>query len=255
MTHVPTLLNAAIDFNDRTIVQTLKSTVAQNLTDSEFLLFAEHCKATRLNPFKKEVWAIKAGGRLQIMTGINGFLAIANNHPEFDGMEVEVDDDTKPTKATCKVYRKDRKFPAVGVALMREYGKDSPVWKQMPRVMLTKVAKSIAIREAFPQELNGLYTVEEMPSGYNVPTAQPEVVEEGKQYLYDLTRIDEHKREAAKAVLLNANGSYVANDVYATTQPLPKLVRALLSEAEAVTFWEFVAAANEVVDGGDNELE
>jgi phage recombination protein Bet len=255
MTHVPTLLNAAIDFSDRTIVQTLKSTVAQNLTDSEFLLFAEHCKATRLNPFKKEVWAIKAGGRLQIMTGINGFLAIANAHPQYDGMEVEVDDDTKPTKATCKVYRKDRKFPAVGVALMREYGKDSPVWKQMPRVMLTKVAKSIAIREAFPQELNGLYTVEEMPSGYNVPTAQPEVVEEGKQYLYDLSRIDEHKREAAKAVLLNANGSYVANDVYATTQPLPKLVRALLSEAETLDFWEHWSAANASMAGGDNELE
>jgi hypothetical protein len=189
------------------------------------------------------------------MTGINGFLAIANNHPQFDGMEVEVDDDAKPTKATCKVYRKDRKFPAVGVALMREYGKKEKKEKQMPRVMLTKVAKSIAIREAFPQELNGLYTVEEMPSGYNVPTAQPEVVEEGKQYLYDLTRIDEHKREAAKAVLLNANGSYVANDVYATTQPLPKLVRALLSEAETLDFWEHWSAANASMAGGDNELE
>ena len=149
-----------LDFNDKSLIATLKATVAQGLTDQEFTLFAEHCKSTGLNPFKKDVWAIKAGNRLQIMTGINGFLAIANSHPQFDGMQVEVDNDEKPTKAICRVYRKDRKFPAEGVALMKEYGKDTPIWRQMPRVMLTKVAKSIAIREAFPQELNGLYTAE-----------------------------------------------------------------------------------------------
>ncbi|NCX94150.1 MAG: hypothetical protein EBX40_05705, partial [Gammaproteobacteria bacterium] len=152
--------NHALDWNDNNVIATLRHTVAGGLNDAEFLLFAEHCKATGLNPFKREVWAIKAGGRLQVMTGINGFLAIANAHPQFDGMEVEVDFDEAPTKAICKVYRKDRKFPAVGVALMKEYGKDTPIWRQMPRVMLTKVAKSIAIREAFPQELNGLYTEE-----------------------------------------------------------------------------------------------
>ena len=51
---------------------------------------------------------------------------------------------------------------------MKEYGKESPTWRQMPRVMLTKVAKSIAIREAFPQQLNGLYTEDEFQ-----PDAKP----------------------------------------------------------------------------------
>lgn len=158
-----------IDFADKQVVATLKATVAQGLTDPEFLLFAQHCKGTGLNPFKKEVWAIKAGGRLQIMTGLQGYLSIANSHPQFDGMEVEVDNDEAPTKAVCRVYRKDRKFPAEGVALMKEYRKETPIWKQMPRVMLTKVAKSIALREAFPQELNGTYTAEEMPAEYETP--------------------------------------------------------------------------------------
>jgi len=157
---------AVVDFGDAAVVATLKATVAQGLTDAEFRLFAEHCRATKLNPFKKEIWAIKAGGRLQLMTGINGYLAVANSHPQFDGMTVEVDDDESPSKATCKVYRKDRKYPAEGVALMKEYRKDTPIWRQMPRVMLTKVAKSIALREAFPQELNGTYTAEEMPAEY-----------------------------------------------------------------------------------------
>jgi phage recombination protein Bet len=157
-----------IDYNNREMLQTLKETVAQELNDSEFKLFVEHCKSTNLNPFKREVWAIKASGRLQVMTGINGFLAIANGHPEFDGMEVEVDSDDHPTRAVCRVYRKDRRIASEGVALMKEYRRESPIWKKMPRVMLTKVAKSIALREAFPQELNGLYTAEEMPAEYDV---------------------------------------------------------------------------------------
>lgn len=211
-----TTSNHALDWNDNNVIATLRHTVAGGLNDAEFLLFAEHCKATGLNPFKKEVWAIKAGGRLQVMTGINGFLAIANAHPQFDGMEVEVDFDEAPTKAVCKVYRKDRKFPAVGVAMLKEYGKDTPIWRQMPRVMLTKVAKSIAIREAFPQELNGLYTEEEMPSQYAAPKAvpvEPVVVEsEVKTFSYDLTKLDAEKLPAA-IKLLEAAGATTEDEL------------------------------------------
>ena len=167
----------AIDFANREVVATLKATVAIGLSEPEFKVFAEYCRTTGLNPFKKEVWAIKAGGRLQIMTGINGFLTIANKHPQFDGMTVEVDNDEKPTRAVCKVYRKDRKFPSEGVALMKEYYNRTPIWDGKPRVMLTKVAKSIALREAFPQELGGLYTPEEMPTEYGLKQAPINITE------------------------------------------------------------------------------
>jgi hypothetical protein len=121
------------------------------------------------------------------MTGINGFLTIANNHAMFDGMEILVDNDEKPSKAVCKVYRKDRKYPSEGVALLKEYGKDTPIWRQMPRVMLTKVAKSIALREAFPQELAGLYTQEEMPTEFAVPSkeiATAQVIKDEPEVVY-----------------------------------------------------------------------
>jgi len=159
-----------IKYDDKETIKVLKQTVAAGLSDSEFALFAQYCQSTGLNPFKKEIWAIKAGGRLQLLCGINGYLAVANAHPQFDGMECSVDNDENPTRAVCKVYRKDRKYPSEGVALLKEYRKNSPIWKEMPRVMLTKVAKSIAIREAFPQELNGIYTQEEMPPEYSKDT-------------------------------------------------------------------------------------
>lgn len=177
--------NTALDYSSDRVLRTIKNTVAQNATDEELAMFCELCKATGLNPFKKEVWFIKTKGytnkagkeiepRVQIMTGINGFLAVANSHPQFDGMECEVERDDKgqPLRAIAKVYRKDRKFPSVAEALWNEYYKPNPygnkgVWEQMPSIMLAKCAKSLALREAFPQELNGLYTAEEMPLEYS----------------------------------------------------------------------------------------
>jgi phage recombination protein Bet len=162
--------------NSMEMLQALRNTVAPGLTEPEFRLFAEMCRATGLNPATKEIWAIKAGGRLQLMTGINGFLKIANSHPSFDGMEVSHEWDGKNlVSCTVKVHRKDRKFPAIATAYMAEYGKPTPIWKQMPSVMLAKCAKSLAIREAFIQELGGLYTAEEMPGSFAAP--RPEAPE------------------------------------------------------------------------------
>lgn len=165
--------------NNMEMLQALRNTVAPGLTEPEFRLFAEMCRATGLNPATKEIWAIKAGGRLQLMTGINGFLKIANSHPAFDGMEVSHEWDGKNlVSCTVKVHRKDRKFPAIATAYMAEYGKPTPIWKQMPSVMLAKCAKSLAIREAFIQELGGFYTAEEMPASYSAPRLEgPEGME------------------------------------------------------------------------------
>jgi len=150
------------------MLNALRNTVAPGLTDAEFLLFSEMCRATGLNPATKEIWAIKAGGRLQLMTGINGFLKIANSHPQYDGMEVSFEWEGKSLhSATVKVYRKDRRFPSVATAYWSEYMKSTPIWRSMPTIMLAKCAKSLAIREAFINELGGLYTQEEMPAEYS----------------------------------------------------------------------------------------
>lgn len=159
-----------IQNNNLEMLSILRNSIAPELTDNEFMLFAEMVKATGLNPVTKEVWAIKAGGRLQIMTGINGFLRIANSHPQFDGMEVEFEWDEKIlVSATAKVWRKDRRFPSIATAYLAEYGKPTPIWKTMPSIMLSKCAKSLALREAFIQELGGLYTQEEMPGEFALP--------------------------------------------------------------------------------------
>jgi phage recombination protein Bet len=189
--------------NNLEMLNALRNTVAPGLTDPEFMLFAEMCRATGLNPATKEIWAIKAGGRLQLMTGINGFLKIANSHPAYDGMEVDYEWDEKGlVAATVKVYRKDRRFPSVATAYMSEYAKPTPIWKQMPSVMLAKCAKSLAIREAFINELGGLYTQEEMPSDFAAPRVEVVNTETGEIQTMptkQLRALDKAQAKAAKA--------------------------------------------------------
>lgn len=184
------MTNDLINYDKRETIETLKATVAKGATDAEFRMFTEICRATGLNPFKKEVWFIKAGDRPQIMTGIHGFYAIANGNSDFDGVEVgvigragEYLPQTYPGNdyigAWAKVYRKDRRLPTEGIAMLADYDKGSGNWRTMKRVMICKCAESVALRKAFPQQLNGLYTSEEMPTTYSEPRAEiaPEPIE------------------------------------------------------------------------------
>lgn len=158
-----------LDYSNPEIITTLKNTMAKKATNEEFAIFLQYCKSTGLNPFKREIWFVKINDVMQIMTGINGFWAIANKNSQFDGAEEEIEYDEKgtPIKAICKTYRKDRRYASVGIALLKEYRKNTPIWGQMPSVMLAKCAASNAIRKAFPQELSGLYTEEEMPEQFS----------------------------------------------------------------------------------------
>lgn len=211
-------LPMAINWNDKSTIATLKATVAQGATNEEFAMFAEFCRSTKLNPFKKEIWFIKAGGRVQLMTGINGYWSIANSHPQFDGAEtgmiaasgewVKSVPGNDFIGAWCRVYRKDRRIPMEGEALLSDYRKQSPLWNNSPRIMIKKVAQSIALRQAFSSELSGLYTAEEMPPEYAAPRVEaaaavepePQIEETPKPkaekkapkklYFYDFSKIE-----------------------------------------------------------------
>lgn len=179
---------ATLDYTDAEMLKVLRATVAVGATDAEFAFFIEYCKSTGLNPWKRECWCIiipekkytKRNGeqgfsprQVQIMTGINGYFAIANSDPQYDGMEVETERDEagKPRHVTVKAYRKDRSRPSVGEAWIDEdaqfmggYG----VWDKRPSTLLAKVAKARALRECFSQKLGISYTPEEMPPEYSL---------------------------------------------------------------------------------------
>ena len=241
--------------NNLEMLNTLRNTVAPGLTDPEFLLFAEMCRATGLNPATKEIWAIKVNGRLQLMTGINGFLKIANSHPQFDGMEVTFEwEDKHLMSATAKVYRKDRRFPSIATAYMSEYGKKTAIWAQMPSIMLSKCAKGLAIREAFINELGGLYTQEEMPSEFAPPkayepppidhTIHGDIIEtrpfnapkpKAVKTFYDTSSLDGDQRLAAEKYLKTCQAVQITETIWRAPIRLNRLTQCITEDVKDVS--------------------
>lgn len=145
--------------------------------------FARACAESRLSPFKRQIHIIKRwsknGDRYTIQTGIDGYRAIANRTGQYAGNDDYRFDDSKseyemiqahrrgPTTATSTVYRVvgGIRCPFSATARWEEYcpeEKQAFMWNKMPFLMLGKCAEALALRKAFPEELGGIYTDEEM---------------------------------------------------------------------------------------------
>lgn len=143
-------------------IEIIKSMFAKNCTNDEFAVFLELARRYQLDPFSKQIWAIKYNGNAaQIFTGRDGFLSIAHRSGVFDGMESGVDvDKTGETIGWAKVYRKDMTHPFSITVSLKEYDTGKSLWREKPRTMIQKVAESQCLRRAF--SISGLYDQDEI---------------------------------------------------------------------------------------------
>lgn len=146
----------------------IKRLYCKGSTDDELNLFMHACKRTGLDPFMRQIYAIKRGPSMTIQTGIDGFRLIAERTGNYSpGREPSFTYDEKGNLTSATAYIKkmtsDKTWHEVAAtAYMEEYKVDQGLWKKMPRTMLAKCAESIALRKAFPAELSGIYTKDEM---------------------------------------------------------------------------------------------
>lgn len=149
-------------------IDMIKNMFAKGTTDSELQLFLYTCKRTGLDPLTKQIYCVKRAGQMAIQTGIDGYRAIAERTGTLAGIDDAVFDtetDKHPNKATVTVYRliNGQRVPFTASARWSEYNQPSGfAWTKMPYLMLGKCAESLALRKAFPNDLSGLYTTEEM---------------------------------------------------------------------------------------------
>lgn len=162
------------------------------VTEQETLMFIELCKAQKLNPFIREAYLIKFGNSpANIVVGKDVFVKRAYRNPNFEGMKagivtVDKEGNTHEREGSlklpgetliggwCEVYTSDKKFPIKSVVSLEEYSKSQSTWKTMPMVMIRKCAMVTALREAFPEDLQGLYDASEM--GVDTKLPEKEIV-------------------------------------------------------------------------------
>ena len=163
-------------------------------TQADVEVFFHQAKRSGLDPFRREIYMItrktKNGPKATIQTGIDGFYKIADRVTRATGGTWGIPEtlwcgpngqwrdvwleETPPAAAKVTVERNGSRFTTV--ATSAEYNAGSPMWQKMPARMIAKCAEALAIRRAFPDDLSGLYTSEEMAQADNqapAPSRQP----------------------------------------------------------------------------------
>ena len=164
--------------------QIVRDYICPAASDKEIYVFLQLCKAQKLNPFLREAYLVKYGSSpATIITGKETFTKRAQKNPRCDGWEVTSEGVPPEMTATAKVYVKGYRMPITCTVDYAEYfakdasGAPNKMWRDKPKTMLKKVALVQALREAFPEDLGGLYDATEISS---IKTELPEdVIEVG----------------------------------------------------------------------------
>ena len=200
--------------------------VCKDLSEAEYSYLSAVCKNYNLNPYLKEIYAIKFNN--QPATFIIDYKVLqqaADNDPRYDGMETGIlyigKDGVEHERqgqfvlegetfiaGWCKVFRKDRTrankvyAPYAECVNTTKDGNPNSNWSKRPIFMTVKVAKTWALRETFPNWFS--------PNTYTSDEIEPS--EEFKQNSIDGV-INVQKEQTGKKSLFEDENGVVMEDV------------------------------------------
>ena len=177
-------------------MKAIQESFGKDLTQTEFTMFVEMGKSLNLNPFVREIWAVKYGNQApSIFIGRDGYRKNAQAQPDYNGhyKEAIYENDVFEIEngrvkhkinfknrgqligAYCEVYRKNIEQPFRESVKFSEYNTGFSNWKKMPETMIKKVAEAQALRMAYQSVFAGTYDESERwetPTEKKPPKAQ-----------------------------------------------------------------------------------
>jgi phage recombination protein Bet len=174
----------------------IKDVIARGASDVELKMFVAMAQKLGLDPLSKQIHCVKRRARLAdgsygdamtIVVGIDGYRLVAERTGRYcpgKAPTYEYDAHGRVTSATAYVLKLagGAWHEVSAVAFWEEYaqtnkdGQPTAMWAKMPRLMLAKCAEALALRRAFPAELSGVYTDDEMQQAQNEPAPAPVVI-------------------------------------------------------------------------------
>ena len=194
LVHAPAQAAALVPMHfDEEARAIIRTSFLSGASDNEAHVLIKTAERMRLDPFKRQIHFVKRSvynedtqsyeKRWAFQTSIDGFRGRAEETGEHEGTDEPVFTfeevinpitgeplGRKQLVSRVTVHRKGRR-PTVGVARWSEFvqktrkGEPTHMWLTMPHHMLAKCAEALALRQAYPEQLGGLYTDDEMPSG------------------------------------------------------------------------------------------
>lgn len=221
-------------------LELFKSVYAKGATDEELKLFLTICTKRNLNPLYRQIYFVKINEKqddgtwkqkMNAVTSVDGLRTIADRTRQYqgqtlpewcgkDGKWVDIWTTSEPPfAARVGVYKQGCVKPFYGIALFDEYKKTkkdgtlTKFWKEMSAHMIAKVAECLALRKAFPEDLSGIYTKEELDKNIVDDDHLKNVTPK------NITLETEIKKEPLK--LSDAQKSYLVDTIQAITKDLP----------------------------------
>ena len=190
------------------------------LDDNDFDTFVEQAERLDLDPFSRQIYAVKKeGSRMQVLCTIDGLRIVAERSSKYagqtpalwcgnDGVWKDVWLEKTPP-AACKVgvMRSDFAEPLYAVARFDSYNQGTSYWTSMPDIMISKCAEALALRRAFPARLSGCYSDAEINTDRQVRTETFQKPVEDKAFLAEFIADPEALRRIDLAEALKERDS------------------------------------------------
>lgn len=130
---------ARLSVTTQSLQNTLMQTAFKGCSQAEFVALVIVANGYELNPLLREIYAFpKKGGGIQAIVGYDGWIKIAERHPQYDGYEADhIEDEKGNLKAVEGIlYRKDRTRPTKKMIYLKEFERNTEPWRNSPNHML-----------------------------------------------------------------------------------------------------------------------